>query len=84
VRRILNECDAKARAILNSHQEIVHRVAASLLERETLDREELDALVEGRTLAARPERREPPAREGSGKAEEAAAAVPLAPKPQPA
>ena len=84
VRRILSECDVRAREILSSHQEVVHRVAASLLERETLDREEMEALVAGRTLGARPERREPPANDGEGKTEPAAAALPLAPKPQPA
>ncbi len=81
-RRIITDADARARAILREHGPLVHKVAAALLERETLDREELTALVENRPLAARPAAGagEPPAAEEKP----ADAPVALAPKPSPA
>src|SRR5207253_1911905 len=40
----------RARAILTEHRPELDRIAAALLERETLDREELELVVAGKTL----------------------------------
>jgi cell division protease FtsH len=61
VKRIITECDKKARAILTEKGELVHRVAQALLERETLDGEEIKRLVEGLPLDAKVMSAHPPA-----------------------
>jgi len=45
VRRIVFECFEKARGILTKHIDDLHRVAEGLLERETLDSEEISILL---------------------------------------
>jgi cell division protease FtsH len=50
VRRIIDECYGRARAMLTEHQGILDRIAHALLERESLESEELDALIAGRPL----------------------------------
>src|SRR5579884_4272750 len=50
VKRVLTEAYEQARAILTEHRDALDRLAAALLERETLDREEVELVVAGRPL----------------------------------
>jgi cell division protease FtsH len=50
VKRILDEAHEKARGILESEGDLLERIAEALLERETLDREEIRLLAEGKPL----------------------------------
>jgi cell division protease FtsH len=59
VRRIIDECYSRARQVLTDHQEVLDRIARALLERESLDSEELDTLIAGEMLP--PEVPAPPA-----------------------
>ena len=52
VRRIIDECYNRARQVLNEHKDLLDRIAQALLERDSLDGEELDALIAGRPLPA--------------------------------
>ncbi len=47
VKRIVDECYADARQILEDHVDILHRCAERLLEKERIDREEFESLFEG-------------------------------------
>src|SRR6266540_2663602 len=50
VKRVLTEAFERAKTILGSQRDVLDRLAAALLERETLDREEVDLVVAGRPL----------------------------------
>jgi cell division protease FtsH len=50
VRRLIDEAYQAAHSILESHKDAMHRIAAALLERETIDAEEVKMLLEGREL----------------------------------
>ncbi len=50
VKRILDEAHERARTILEKEQDLLQRIAEALLERETLDREEIQLLAEGKPL----------------------------------
>jgi cell division protease FtsH len=50
LKRLLGEAYERARVILTEHRDQLDRLAAALLERETLDREEVDLVVAGKTL----------------------------------
>jgi cell division protease FtsH len=50
VQRIVSECYDRAKRILEENVESLHAVANSLLERETLDREEIELLLKGEEL----------------------------------
>ncbi len=50
VRRLIDEAYQSAHTILEANQDPMHRIAAALLERETIDLEELKMLIEGREL----------------------------------
>jgi len=52
VRRIVNENYERVRTLLSSNMETLKLLAETLLERESLDTEEIDALVNGRPLAS--------------------------------
>ncbi len=69
VKRLLDEAYAKASVLLKEHKDLLERIAQALLERETIDREDLDLLVKNLPL---PPREVPPA--------PAAPAAPAAPK----
>ena len=60
VKRLLDEAYAYALNTLREHDKLLHEIADALLERETVDREEIDLLAAGKPL---PERRDqlPPA-----------------------
>jgi cell division protease FtsH len=50
VRRLIDEAYQSAYTIINANQDPMHRIAAALLERETIDAEEVKMLIEGREL----------------------------------
>ncbi|HWR36533.1 MAG TPA: ATP-dependent zinc metalloprotease FtsH [Clostridia bacterium] len=53
VKRFVNNGYQSAYEILNSNHEVMHNIAKALLEREVLDANELQAIIEGKQLAAR-------------------------------
>ncbi|MGH7470974.1 MAG: ATP-dependent zinc metalloprotease FtsH [Longimicrobiales bacterium] len=50
IKRLLDESYVRARETLDQNRELLERIAEALLERETLDREEVDLLASGRPL----------------------------------
>ena len=50
VRRLIDEAYQSAHAIIEANQDAMHRIAAALLERETIDAEEVRLLIEGKEL----------------------------------
>ena len=70
VKRILDEAYERARKTLTENMDLLHAIAEALLERETLDSEDLRLLVAGQPLPARQER---PATTANGAAAEGAA-----------
>src|SRR5471030_1502247 len=50
VRRLIDEAYQSAHSIVESHADAMHRIAAALLERETLDAVEIELLIQGQTL----------------------------------
>jgi cell division protease FtsH len=65
VKRLVTECYERARKLLVENLQLLERVAQALLEHESLDGEDLDALFAGRDLPRRwskPVGREPPAK----------------------
>jgi cell division protease FtsH len=50
VRRLIDEAYQSAHSILEAHKDAMHRIAAALLERETIDAEEVKMLIEGKEL----------------------------------
>ncbi|HET7321503.1 MAG TPA: ATP-dependent zinc metalloprotease FtsH [Longimicrobiaceae bacterium] len=55
VKRILDESYRMARDILTEHSDLLESMALALLERETLDREQVELLAEGKELPPVPE-----------------------------
>ena len=54
VKRVIDEAYNRAKAVLTEHAELLRAVAASLLERETLTREDIEVLRRGEKLPPRP------------------------------
>jgi cell division protease FtsH len=52
VKRVLEESYNRAREILKNDMDSLHRMAKALLDRETLDRKEVELIVEGKELPA--------------------------------
>jgi cell division protease FtsH len=52
VRRLIDEAYQSAHNLIDANQDAMHRIAAALLERETIDSEELRLLIEGKELPA--------------------------------
>jgi cell division protease FtsH len=50
VRRLIDEAYQSAHTIVESHAAVMHRIAAALLERETIDAEEVQMLIDGKEL----------------------------------
>ncbi len=50
VRRLIDEAYQSAHSIVESNADAMHRIAAALLERETIDAEEVQMLIEGKEL----------------------------------
>jgi cell division protease FtsH len=88
VKRVLTEAYEQARTILTQHREALDRLAAALLERETLDREEVELVVAGRPLPplVPPPAPPAPAAPVAGAKDKAAARGPVlgTPPPEPA
>src|SRR5512135_79007 len=87
VKRLVDEAYAKATQILGGNRELLDRIAVALLERETIDREDLDRLVKGEPLAPRvlpPEPPPPPAAAAKPAPQPARAPILGAPPAEPA
>jgi len=50
VKRFLDEAHERARGILTEYRVLLDQIAATLLERETIDREDLDLIIQGKAL----------------------------------
>jgi cell division protease FtsH len=50
VRRLIDEAYQSAHSLVDSHKDAMHRISAALLERETIDAEEVKMLIEGKEL----------------------------------
>ncbi len=66
VKRILDEAYARARQKLQDNRALLERISEALLERETLDREDVDLLAAGQPLPEFKPRPEPMAAAGNG------------------
>ncbi len=89
VKRLIDEAYTRAGTILSANRDLLDRLAAALLERETVDREDLDILVQGKLLPPRPSVEPPTAAATVGpvaKPDQAGARGPIlgAPPPEPA
>jgi cell division protease FtsH len=60
-RRIMDECYNRAKQILEEHMDKLHLVAQTLMEKETLEAEEFEALIETSSLPEKAERAGEPA-----------------------
>jgi cell division protease FtsH len=54
VKRILDEAHTTAQRVIGANRDLLESIAAALLERETLDRDDIDALARGETLPPLP------------------------------
>jgi cell division protease FtsH len=54
IARVINEAYNRAKQVLTEHQELLTAVATALLERETLTREDIQLMREGKPLPPRP------------------------------
>ncbi|HUP51292.1 MAG TPA: ATP-dependent zinc metalloprotease FtsH [Longimicrobiales bacterium] len=54
VKRILDEAHAKAQEVIGQNRDLLESIAQALLERETLDRDQIEALSRGETLPPLP------------------------------
>ncbi|PYO29035.1 MAG: cell division protein FtsH [Gemmatimonadetes bacterium] len=89
LKRLLGEAYERARDILTKHRDQLDRLAAALLERETLDREEVDLVMAGKPLPPVAPASTPPAAaspEGTARDKPAATRGPVlgSPPPEPA
>ncbi|HEV2356795.1 MAG TPA: cell division protein FtsH, partial [bacterium] len=50
VRRIIDECYGRARQVLTEHKPVLERISRALLERESLESDDLDLLIAGQPL----------------------------------
>jgi cell division protease FtsH len=69
VKRLIDEAYARASTILGANRDLLDRIAQALLERETIDREDLDRLAKNQPL---PPRTLPPAEPSAAPAAPAA------------
>ncbi len=89
VKRILGDAFERAKTVLIDHRDALDRLAAALLERETLDREEVELVVAGKPLPPVPPPPAAPAApsgEGATREKTSAARGPVlgSPPPEPA
>jgi cell division protease FtsH len=85
VKRLLDEAYARAAEIVLANRDTLDRMAVALLERETIDREEIDAIARGEALPPRPASPTPapPPAAPPSSAPDRAPARPLVPKQAP-
>jgi len=79
VKRLLDEAVEQARGILTDHRDLLERITQALLERETIDREDLDLLVRNEPLPPRSAAPAPPAQPASPPAPKAGVAAARSP-----
>jgi cell division protease FtsH len=90
LKRVLGNAFERARAILLEHRDVLDRLAAALLERETLDRDEILLVAAGRplppmpTAPAAPAAGGPPVKEKPPAPTTAPGAILGSPPPEPA
>ena len=86
VRRIVDEAYKRAQDVLSANEDQLHKLAAALLEYESLSGDEINAILRGETFS-RPDDDEPPPRRGKRgtvpSSGAAAGVADLEPKPQP-
>ncbi|MEZ4441112.1 MAG: ATP-dependent zinc metalloprotease FtsH [Polyangiaceae bacterium] len=83
VAALVRQGEEQARELLSGHRELLDQMSEALLERETLDREEIDAIVEGRELPAPKDVRIPTYRERAEKQKEKRRAASIFGQPKP-
>jgi cell division protease FtsH len=66
VRRLIDEAYQSAYSIVDSHRDAMHRIANALLERETIDAEEVKMLIEGKELPSMRSSLASPSDQGGG------------------
>ena len=54
VKRLLDEAVSQARQLLTAHRDLLERISQALLDRETIDRDDLDLLVRNQPLPPQP------------------------------
>ena len=70
VKRIIMDCFNRAKVILTEHEEDLHRIANALLERESLDSDDIRILLNNGTLPPIKEKRQYPKREAEAESED--------------
>ncbi len=83
VQKLVREGEDVARKMLSEHRELLDQMAEALLERETLDAEEIDAIVNGRDLPERKKITIPTYRERAEKQKEKRRAASIFGQPKP-
>ena len=79
IRRVIEEAHATAHRVLREHMEVLHKLSAILMERETIDKDQFERLLAGEAEeSVFPEEAAEPAEEPAGEAERKPT-----PKPQP-
>ena len=79
IRRVIEEAHATAHRVLREHMEVLHKLSAILMERETIDKDQFERLLAGESEESIfPEEVVEPAEEPAGEAERKPT-----PKPQP-
>jgi cell division protease FtsH len=53
VKRVIDDAFRRAKSVLTEHLDLLHKVAQSLLERETLTRDDIELLRKGQALPPR-------------------------------
>jgi cell division protease FtsH len=79
VKRILDDAYQRARDILRGDMDTLHKMAEALLERETLDRDEVDLIARGKDLPPLPMPISKPTGEAVGETQRAGDAAPTPP-----
>ncbi len=67
VRKLVENAASRAEKIIRDNVEVLHRLAESLLEREILDGDEVDQIIEGKTLQGK--KRKKPVKKSAAKAD---------------
>jgi cell division protease FtsH len=83
VGQIIREAELAARKLLGEKRELLDKMAEALLERETLDAEEIEAIVDGRELPPRQKVKIPTYRERAQKQKEKRRAASIFGQPKP-
>jgi cell division protease FtsH len=82
IRRIIEEGEARARAILTERIDELHALARGLLEYETLNADEVRKLIKGETIERPTEAAEPATGDGSDKKRKPRGSVPTSRRPR--